>query len=499
MKKIWFVIGSVCTTAIVIFFLPAAAISILILNVFIALILASLPLVSTFTTTPPTHAPSRSDEPFVSIHVPCHNEPFDVIRQTLTSLANLKYSKYEVIVVDNNTHDPKIWKPIQAYCRILGPRFKFLHFENLRGYKAGALNEAIKHMDPRAEIMSIIDADYVVKDTLLQEGVAPFADSNVAIVQYPQAYYNTTPSTRGIESEYRSFFDNILEQANRVNAVTVTGTLSLLRASLFSSKELGWNEWCITEDAEIGIHLHSLGYKGIFINRILGQGLMPFNYYSLRRQRERWTHGNTQILRKDFISILSNPKLTWQQKMSFLTQLTAWLHPLYVPLLFFTFAMLAAALIAPSNSLLVMAGMSVLTLIGFIVARVLYFARSLHRRHMLTVYNLAAVVLTHFGLTSTMSLTWLWALITPRLPFNRTAKDPAEKVMAHMPIDTLLAVSVLLSSSLAVTMTTGLLQIIAAFGAAIGCFLLIAVWYTVWEAGHAKTAAYQTLAPQGVH
>ena len=50
----------------------------------------------------------------------------------------------------------------------LGERFKFLRLENLEGYKAGALRIALEHTAPDAEIIGVIDADYVVAPRLAQ-------------------------------------------------------------------------------------------------------------------------------------------------------------------------------------------------------------------------------------------------------------------------------------------------------------------------------------------
>src|SRR5258705_1141023 len=41
--------------------------------------------------------------PMVSLHVPAYNEPAEVVRETLNSLARLDYTNYEVLVIDNNT------------------------------------------------------------------------------------------------------------------------------------------------------------------------------------------------------------------------------------------------------------------------------------------------------------------------------------------------------------------------------------------------------------
>ena len=36
-----------------------------------------------------------------------------------------------------------------------------------------------------------------------------------------------------------------------------------------------WSEWCITEDAELGLRIFETGYDAVYIPRVFGQGLMP--------------------------------------------------------------------------------------------------------------------------------------------------------------------------------------------------------------------------------
>ena len=52
-------------------------------------------------------------------------------------------ANFEVIVLDNNTRIRSRWQPVEAHCAALGPRFRFFHFDDMKGFKAGALNKAL--------------------------------------------------------------------------------------------------------------------------------------------------------------------------------------------------------------------------------------------------------------------------------------------------------------------------------------------------------------------
>ena len=101
----------------------------------------------------PQHPADPSYRPLVAIQVPTYNEPVEVVSRTLESLALLDYPRYIVQVVDNNTKDPTVWRPLEALCENLGPRFQFIHLEPWPGYKAGALNEATRRLPPETEVI----------------------------------------------------------------------------------------------------------------------------------------------------------------------------------------------------------------------------------------------------------------------------------------------------------------------------------------------------------
>ena len=52
--------------------------------------------------------------PRVSVHLPCHAEPGQIVIGTLDCLARLNYPDFEVLVIDNNTADPGFWLPVKA-------------------------------------------------------------------------------------------------------------------------------------------------------------------------------------------------------------------------------------------------------------------------------------------------------------------------------------------------------------------------------------------------
>jgi exo-beta-1,3-glucanase (GH17 family)/cellulose synthase/poly-beta-1,6-N-acetylglucosamine synthase-like glycosyltransferase len=265
------------------------------------------------------------EEPFMSIHLACCNEPPEMVIATIESLANLQYTNYEVLVIDNNTQDEALWKPVEAYVATLGPNFRFFHLLPWPGFKAGALNFALKETDPRAEVVGVVDADYVVTPDWLSSLAPHFKLPDVAVVQAPQAHrdWETQPFRRMCNWEFDGFFRIGMHHRNERNALIQHGTMTLVRRK--SLDEVGgWSEWCICEDTELGLRLIEKGYETRYVDHILGRGLTPADFAAIKSQRFRWAFGAMQILKGHLKYILGPSKLNLAQRYHFLTGWFAW-------------------------------------------------------------------------------------------------------------------------------------------------------------------------------
>jgi exo-beta-1,3-glucanase (GH17 family) len=63
----------------------------------------------------PETTPTSRDWPFISVHVPAYNEPPDMMIETLDALSRLDYPSFEVLVIDNNTQNENVWRPVQQH------------------------------------------------------------------------------------------------------------------------------------------------------------------------------------------------------------------------------------------------------------------------------------------------------------------------------------------------------------------------------------------------
>lgn len=256
---------------------------------------------------PDRQEPIRDPEhlPFVSLHVAAYNEPPDMLIETIQSLEAIDYPHFEIVVVDNNTVDEDVWRPVEEYCASR-PRVTFVHVAPWPGFKSGALNLALTHhTDPRAELIGVVDADYLVRPDYLSANVGFFADPTMAFVQTPQDYREWQGDTylTACYDAYKYFFASSMRSRNQRNSIIFGGTMGLIRRDVLA--ELGgWDEWCITEDAEVSLRMLRAGHSGHYVHEAFGRGIMPLTFSALKRQRFRWCFGGVQILRKHWRSLM---------------------------------------------------------------------------------------------------------------------------------------------------------------------------------------------------
>jgi cellulose synthase/poly-beta-1,6-N-acetylglucosamine synthase-like glycosyltransferase/exo-beta-1,3-glucanase (GH17 family) len=264
-------------------------------------------------------------QPFVSIHLACYNEPPEMVIITLDSLAALEYENFEVLVIDNNTRDPAVWQPVQEYCEKLGPKFRFFHLEPWPGFKAGALNFGLKETNPKADVVAVIDADYVVRKDWLSALTGYFHDPKVAVVQCPQAHrdFEHNRFRRMTAWEYDGFFRIGMHHRNERNAIIQHGTMTMVRRSALEGTG-GWSEWTICEDAELGLRLMHAGYELVYVDELMGKGLTPADFKAYKSQRYRWAFGAMQILKGRWRWMTKKGPLSSGQRFHFLTGWFSW-------------------------------------------------------------------------------------------------------------------------------------------------------------------------------
>src|SRR6266403_1175170 len=362
--------------------------------------------------------------PKVSVHVPAYNEPAAMLIETPDALARLDYPDFEVLVIDNNTLEEAVWRPVEAHCAQLGARFRFFHVAPLAGFKAGALNYALARTAPDAEIVAVIDSDYVVDARWLRDLMPGFQDARVAVMQAPQDYRDGDESAfkAMCYAEYRGFFHIGMITRNERNAIIQHGTMTMVRRAQLSG--CGWAEWCITEDAELGLRIFEAGFDASYVPASYGRGLMPDTFIDFKKQRFRWAYGAMQILKCHARALFTEGgSLSPGQRYHFVAGWLPWVADGCNML--FNIAALAwsAAMICLPRQIdppLVMYSVLPLSLFTFKLAKLVHLYRV---RVGANFRQTAAAAIAGLALTHTIGTAVVKGLFTRGEPFFRTPKN----------------------------------------------------------------------------
>lgn len=374
-----------------------------------------------------TVAPATMGEniafPKVSIHIPAYFEPVEMLKQTLDAVSRLDYPNFECVVIINNTPDPEFWQPIQDHCRSLGERFKFINAEKVKGFKAGALRIAMERTAVDAEIIGIIDADYVVRPDWLKDLVPVFADPRVGLVQAPQEHRDGDRSLMHyiMNGEYAGFFDIGMVQRNEYNAIIVHGTMCLIRRAAMDMAG-GWAGDTICEDTDLGLAIIEQGWLTHYTNERYGHGLLPDTYEAFKKQRHRWAYGGFQIVKKHWRRFLPGAsRLSPDQRREFALGWLNWLgaeslgvvvailNLIWVPIVAF------ADIAVPDKIL-------TLPIIASFIVSLLHFVTLYRLRVHVKAGQMLGAMIAAMSVQWTVSRAVAQGLITEHLPFARTSK-----------------------------------------------------------------------------
>jgi exo-beta-1,3-glucanase (GH17 family)/cellulose synthase/poly-beta-1,6-N-acetylglucosamine synthase-like glycosyltransferase len=361
--------------------------------------------------------------PKVSIHIPAYFEPVEMLKQTLDAVSRLDYPNFECVVIINNTPDPEFWQPIQDHCRTLGERFKFINAEKVKGFKAGALRIAMDRTAADAEIIGIIDADYVVQPDWLKDLVPLFADPRVGLVQAPQEHRDGDRSLMHyiMNGEYAGFFDIGMVQRNEFNAIIVHGTMCLIRRTAMDMAG-GWAGDTICEDTDLGLAIIEHGWLTHYTNHRYGHGLLPDTYEAFKKQRHRWAYGGFQIVKKHWRRFLPGAsRLSPDQRREFSLGWLNWLGAESLGVLVAILNLIWVPIVAFADIAIPDKILTLPIIASFIVSLVHFVALYRLRVHIKAGQMLGAMIAA-MSVQWTVSRAVAQGLITEHLPFARTSK-----------------------------------------------------------------------------
>ncbi len=250
-------------------------------------------------------------------------------------------------------------------------------------------------------------------------------------------------------AEYRGFFHIGMITRNERNAIIQHGTMTMVRSAQL--RDCQWAEWCITEDAELGLRIFERGFDASYVPQSYGRGLMPDTFIDFKKQRFRWAYGAMQILKAHARPLfLEGGPLSPGQRYHFIAGWLPWVADGCNML--FNLAALgwSAAMVWAPQSIdppLVMYSVLPLSLFTFKLAKLVHLY---HVRVGANVRQTVAAAMAGLALTHTIGTAAIKGLLTKSEPFFRTPKGGTTAGLWHALAaareETLLMVGLLLSA-----------------------------------------------------
>lgn len=264
--------------------------------------------------------------PRITIQIPTYNER-KVVERILNACLQLDYpqDRLDILVIDDSTDSTT--EILREYESRYPDIVKVIHRQKRIGFKAGALQEALKYSS--GELIAIFDADHVPRRDFLMKALPHFSSKKIAFVQGLWYNHNSSrshvarSSGLAVESHFR------IEYFARLKAESfplVFGSAGMIRKSALMSVG-GWHSDTLTEDVDLTIRLYLAGWRGAYSNKAQSAIEMPNTLAVFKRQQHRWAQGHIQCLVKYGSTIIGSPKMTARQKLGCLLFLSYYLIP----------------------------------------------------------------------------------------------------------------------------------------------------------------------------
>jgi glycosyltransferase XagB len=141
--------------------------------------------------------------------------------------------------------------------------------------------------EPHPQILNLINTVMVQED-------APVVQSGVQLMNYADHWFSSLNVL-----EYFFWFKSRLHYHATIGSVPLGGNTIFIRRELLEYLN-GWDQYCLTEDAELGIRLSAAGIpiRVVYDDQYVTREETPPTVTQLIKQRTRWTQGFLQVLAK---------------------------------------------------------------------------------------------------------------------------------------------------------------------------------------------------------
>lgn len=266
---------------------------------------------------------AAAELPKVTIQLPVFNERY-VVDRLIDAVAALDYprERLEVQVLDDSTDDTTeiAARKVEEW-RAKGLDIVLIHRTDRTGYKAGALENGLKHA--QGELVAIFDADFVPDADFLMRTVHYFTKPEVGLVQMRWGHLNRDYSllTRAQAVLLDGHF--VVESPARFRAgrfFNFNGTAGIWRKRAIEEAG-GWEHDTLTEDMDLSYRAQMRGWRFVYLDDLTAPAELPAQMAAFKTQQHRWAKGQTQTCLKLFKPVM-NAELPFKIKLEAFFHLT---------------------------------------------------------------------------------------------------------------------------------------------------------------------------------
>ena len=246
---------------------------------------------------PPSPAAGLARRPGVTVLVPAYNEAASV-GDTIKSLLAQTVPAVEIIVIDDGSTDNTSEVARGFGVTVVRP-------PKNTGSKAGAQNFALTQVT--TEFTMAIDADTILAPDAIERFLAVMADGQTAAAcGFVLPRYVRTVWERGRYVEYLlafSFYKPIQDHFGK--PLIASGCFSIYRTDVLRAHG-GWPSRTMAEDMDLTWSMYAADRIVRFVPEAVCYPIEPHNFFFMRKQLRRWSHGfmqNVALHQSDVLGI----------------------------------------------------------------------------------------------------------------------------------------------------------------------------------------------------
>jgi cellulose synthase/poly-beta-1,6-N-acetylglucosamine synthase-like glycosyltransferase len=220
----------------------------------------------------------------------------DFEKGSASSMLRSNYPNQEIWILDDSTNTASI-TAIDQFISSSSQSIQLVRRPTRSGFKAGAINNALKTLNPLVKYVAILDSDEYIPPAFVERNLAFFGDKT-AFVQSTHRCYNKNESWFtdmmgiGVDLHWRHY----QPYRNSYGTPNMLGHGALVSRKVLD--EVGGFPEITCEDLGFTVEARLRGYRGVFSSNVVCGESFPSDFSAMRRRHLRWSWSTMEFLRK---------------------------------------------------------------------------------------------------------------------------------------------------------------------------------------------------------